>query len=75
MPVMSGFEATRVIRDLESQSNGRMKRSFIIALTGLAGEEDLHDARIAGVDVFLTKPVMFSLVDQEVEKWRQRIAR
>ncbi|KAJ4990847.1 sensor histidine kinase response [Stagonosporopsis vannaccii] len=61
MPVMNGFEATRLIRQMES-GYGRASTtgdSVIIALTGLASREDEHEAFNAGVDLFLTKPVQF----------------
>jgi CheY-like chemotaxis protein len=72
MPVMSGFEATRAIRKLEADNVGVMKRSWIIALTGLADSDDVDEAYHAGVDLFLTKPVPFKTVDQQLEKWKER---
>jgi CheY-like chemotaxis protein len=72
MPVMSGFEAIRAIRKLEEENIGVMKRSLIIALTGLASSEDTDEAFDAGADLFLTKPVPFKIVDRELEKWKER---
>lgn len=69
---MSGIEAIRVIRSTEAQ-NSSIGRSFIIALTGLAGSDDMDEAYDAGVDLFLTKPVSFKLVDREIENWKQRV--
>jgi CheY-like chemotaxis protein len=62
MPVMDGFEATRQIRKMEAgsePSSATNKDSVIIALTGLASQEDEDEAFKAGVDLFLTKPVQF----------------
>jgi len=73
MPVMSGFEAIRAIRKLEAESVEIMKRSLIIALTGLADSDDVDEAYRAGVDLFLTKPVPFKTVDRELEKWKERV--
>jgi len=73
MPVMSGIEATRAIRDLEAKNLGTMKRSLIIALTGLAGTDNIDEAYDAGVDLFLTKPVSFKTVDRELEKWKEHM--
>jgi len=73
MPVMSGFEAIRAIRQLEAENVGIMKRSLIIALTGLAGSNDIDEAYQAGVDLFWTKPVPFKTVDRELEKWKDRV--
>lgn len=58
MPVMNGLEATRHIRDFERE-NG-LDRTNIIALTGLASADTQRDAKAAGVDVFLPKPVRFA---------------
>jgi CheY-like chemotaxis protein len=70
---MSGIEATRAIRDLEAKNLGTMKRSLIIALTGLAGTDNIDEAYDAGVDLFLTKPVSFKTVDRELEKWKEHM--
>lgn len=72
MPIMSGIEAIRIIRDLEAENPVTMKRSVIIALTGLAGSDDMKEAYDAGVDLFLTKPVSFKVVDRELENWKRQ---
>lgn len=61
MPIMDGFEATRQIRKVEAgyEHPLAIKQSFIIALTGLASQQDEDEAFKAGVDMFLTKPVQF----------------
>ncbi|RYP77668.1 hypothetical protein DL771_001036 [Monosporascus sp. 5C6A] len=58
MPVMDGLEATRQIRQIETE-NG-LPRATIIALTGLASAQDQRDALDAGVDMYLVKPVKFA---------------
>ena len=55
MPVMDGYEATRVIRELEA-STGRAAIP-IIALTGHALKDDRKRCMDAGMSDFLTKPV------------------
>lgn len=70
---MCGIEATRAIRDLEAMNVHTMKRSLIIALTGLAGNDNIAEAYDAGVDLFLTKPVSFKTVDRELERWKTNI--
>ncbi|PPJ59295.1 hypothetical protein CBER1_04244 [Cercospora berteroae] len=57
MPIMDGMEATKRIRDYERQ-NG-LKKSTVIALTGLASEKAREEAETVGIDVFLPKPVKF----------------
>lgn len=57
MPVMSGLEATKRIRQLEGpNSNAR-----ILAVTGLAFEDDRQRCLESGMDDFITKP--FSIDD------------
>lgn len=54
MPVMSGYEATRVIRDLNRPD---AKAVPIIALSANAFEEDVAMAKAAGMNEHLAKPV------------------
>jgi CheY-like chemotaxis protein len=55
MPVMDGFEAVRAIRRWEQEHDAA--RTPIIALTASAFEEAVREAREAGCDVHLSKPV------------------
>ncbi len=65
MPVMSGYEATRVIRGLERLD---AKSVPIIALSANAFEEDVTMARDAGMNEHLAKPVdmdkMFKVISR-----------
>ncbi|KAJ5428379.1 CheY-like superfamily [Penicillium cf. griseofulvum] len=70
MPVMNGFEATRAIRSLERDMDGR-KPAIIIALTGLSSSHDESDAMASGVDLFLTKPVSFREVERLLGEWER----
>ena len=70
MPVMNGFEATRAIRPLERDSDGR-NPAIIIALTGLSSSRDESDALASGVDLFLTKPVSFREVSRLLGEWER----
>lgn len=70
MPVMNGFEATRAIRSLERDTDGR-KPAVIIALTGLSSSRDESDAMASGVDLFLTKPVSFREVARLLDEWER----
>lgn len=58
MPIMDGLEATRCIRDFEKE-NG-LRRTSVIALTGLASADAQREAETAGIDLFLPKPVKFA---------------
>ncbi|RSL48696.1 hypothetical protein CEP54_012793 [Fusarium duplospermum] len=55
MPVMDGFEATRLIRGFEKEK--RLPRCHIFAISGLASKEAQEDAFATGLDLFLSKPV------------------
>lgn len=55
MPVLSGFEATRQIRQFEHQQG--LEPATIIALTGLGSAEAQQEAYSSGVDLFMMKPV------------------
>lgn len=55
MPVMDGFESTRLIRRFEKEQH--LQRSHIFALSGLASESAQQEAFASGIDLFLTKPV------------------
>ncbi len=54
MPVMNGYEATRAIR---ACGHPRAKRIPIVAMTANAFAEDVRNARDAGMNGHLTKPV------------------
>lgn len=56
MPVMDGFQATRLIRAHEVGMDAAAPAS-IFALSGLASDHAQQEARWSGVDLFLTKPV------------------
>ncbi len=56
MPEMDGFEATRLIRQVESES-GSCRRTRVIALTAHAMAGDEQDCINAGMDGYLSKPL------------------
>ncbi len=53
MPVMGGYEATRVIRSFD----GERSNVKIIALTANAFESDVEDAKQAGMNAHISKPI------------------
>ena len=54
MPIMDGYEATRVIRSLE---DFRLSSIPIIAMTANAFSEDKKKALSSGMNAYLTKPI------------------
>jgi two-component system sensor histidine kinase/response regulator len=54
MPNMDGYQATRAIRKLEREDAGTVP---IVAMTANAFAEDIEEARQAGMDGYLTKPI------------------
>jgi two-component system sensor histidine kinase/response regulator len=64
MPVMDGYEATRRIR-----RHATLSGMPVIAMTANAGHEDQARCQQAGMDDFLTKPVVPSLLLATLSKW------
>ncbi len=67
MPVMSGYEAARVIRSLERTD---AKTVPIIALSANAFEEDIAMAKAAGMNEHLAKPVDTGKMLQAISRLR-----
>lgn len=73
MPVMSGFDASRCIRELE-RVEGRGRHTAILALTASAMTGDRQRCLGAGMDAYLAKPVRFQqlkhLLARSIMKYR-----
>ena len=54
MPVMNGYEASKVIRSLDDPGRAGIP---IIAMTANAFQEDIRMEREAGIDAHITKPI------------------
>jgi signal transduction histidine kinase/CheY-like chemotaxis protein len=59
MPVLNGFDAVAAIRQFEDEQCDEGSKAYILALTALGGELAQKQARGAGFDGFLRKPVKF----------------
>lgn len=64
MPVMDGLEATRRIRS----SSGLNNDTYILAMTGLAFDEDRELCRLAGMNDIITKPIEYELLQAAIGK-------
>lgn len=70
MPVMDGYTAVRTLRGRE-RSN-QLKRTFVIALTAHASNEERDKCLEAGMDDFLSKPVSKILLAQTLARWLEK---
>jgi PAS domain S-box-containing protein len=74
MPVMDGYEATRRIRQQERLEKGSRRRAVIIAITANAMQEDRERCLQAGMDDYLSKPVLKEDLERVLNHWSQLIA-
>ena len=65
MPIMNGYETTKKIRELE---NKELAEIPIIAMTANAFDEDRKQAHDAGMDGFISKPVLIEELLKELRK-------
>ncbi|MDH3223984.1 MAG: response regulator, partial [Gemmatimonadota bacterium] len=66
MPVVDGYEATRMIRD----QSGKAAQTPIIALTANAQESDRQRCLEAGMNDHVSKPVAMPALRAVIERWR-----
>jgi two-component system sensor histidine kinase/response regulator len=66
MPDLDGIEATRLIREAEASTHGHLP---IIAITASAMDNDREACLKAGMDDFVTKPVMLGDLHRVLQKW------
>jgi PAS domain S-box-containing protein len=69
MPVMDGYEATRLIR-----AHPKLSGTLVIAMTANAGRDDQARCLAAGMDEFVTKPIAPSLLFCVLSKWMSQRA-
>jgi PAS domain S-box-containing protein len=67
MPGMDGLETTRRLRAM--QREGTLPHFPIVALTAHAQESDARLSRAAGMDGFLSKPIMLDTLRRELSRW------
>ncbi len=70
MPVMDGYEATRMIRSLEAEAENRGRtRQPIVAMTANALQGDREKCLEAGMDDYLPKPIKRDVMAAALAKW------
>ena len=67
MPIMDGYEATKIIRKLELDYQPK-----IIAMTANAMNGDEEKCRDAGMDDYLTKPISRAKLKKTLVKWQDQ---
>jgi CheY-like chemotaxis protein len=65
MPIMDGYQASRTIRSMPSPK----AHTPIVALTANAYEENQKKCEEAGMDDFLSKPIMENTLLDILQKW------
>ncbi|NYE59705.1 signal transduction histidine kinase/CheY-like chemotaxis protein/HPt (histidine-containing phosphotransfer) domain-containing protein [Duganella sp. 1224] len=70
MPVMDGYEATRLIR-----AHPKLAATLIIAMTANAGRDDQQRCLEAGMDEFVTKPIAPKQLFNMLSKWMSQRTR
>lgn len=66
MPILDGFETTKIIRRQELEQGGHIP---IIAMTANAMEGDRQKCIDCGMDDYLSKPIVSDTLDQMMQKW------
>jgi len=67
MPLMSGHEASRAIRDLEKRES--LRKTPIIGITAHAMVGDMEKCFEAGMDDYLTKPISPKRLEGKLSEW------
>lgn len=65
MPVLDGYEATRLLRDFEGESC----HTVVIAMTANAMPGDREKCLAAGMDDYISKPLTLENLEQVLDRW------
>jgi CheY-like chemotaxis protein/anti-sigma regulatory factor (Ser/Thr protein kinase) len=64
MPIMNGYEATQLIRNLKSGQNVP-----IIAITAGTEKEEKEKCLTAGMNDYIPKPIIKGIIEEAITKW------
>ncbi|WP_163833200.1 response regulator [Spartinivicinus ruber] len=73
MPIMDGFKATEIIRQLENDS-AEERPTPIIALTANAVNDEQQRCLAAGMDEFISKPVTIKQLTAVLQRYKTKTA-
>lgn len=65
MPILDGYDTTRAIRSRE----GNRRHTIIVALTANAMKEDREKCLAAGMDDYLSKPILKDQLATKIAQW------
>ncbi|KAL4497320.1 hypothetical protein ABPG72_011255 [Tetrahymena utriculariae] len=66
MPIMDGIEATRIIKNLVKE--GKMNPLKIVMITAFGSLKDRQNAKLAGADAYMEKPVTVNSLIAAIEQ-------
>lgn len=69
MPVVDGFEATRLIRAAEARAGETAPRVPIVAMTANVMPGVIDECRHVGMDDYISKPVQLDSLARAIERW------
>lgn len=69
MPVVDGFEATRLIRAAEARAGETARRVPIVAMTANVMPGVIDECRHVGMDDYISKPVQLDSLARAIERW------
>ncbi len=69
MPILDGFETTREIHRWQESSFASRRRPVVVAMTANAMKEDRQMCLDAGMDDYLSKPVLKEKLAVAIEHW------
>lgn len=65
MPILDGYEATRILRDFE----GKSQHTVVIAMTANAMPGDREKCLAAGMDDYISKPITLEDLERVLSRW------